>query len=215
VVELVGLKGREQHSRASCLGRPATRVGIARSLAVEPDAGSSTTVLRLGSPDPARDAGRVLRLQNLLRKTIVFITMISMNHPVADRIAIMKDGEIIRSARRKTWSRGPATVTWRSSRAMSSGKGHPRRRLCGPVATARRTRRASGSVTGPELCGSDVASRAALRLGRRGGRLIGEIQRDVVIRPAGRTQATCGGGHNRRRAASRAAPLVGSLGVVP
>jgi glycine betaine/proline transport system ATP-binding protein len=43
--------------------------------------------------DPARDAGRVLRLQRLLHKTIVFITHdFDEAIRLADRIAIMKDG---------------------------------------------------------------------------------------------------------------------------
>src|SRR4030095_7494414 len=73
------------------------RVGIARSLAVEPN------VWFLDEPFSALDPlirremqDEFLRLQNLLRKTIVFITHdFDEAIRLADRIAIMKDGEII------------------------------------------------------------------------------------------------------------------------
>ena len=75
VIELVGLGGREQYYPRELSGGQQQRVGIARSLSVEPD------VWFLDEPFSALDPlirremqDEFLRLQNLLRKTIVFIT---------------------------------------------------------------------------------------------------------------------------------------------
>src|SRR4029450_5480743 len=99
VIELVGLKGREQYYPRQLSGGQQQRVGIARSLAVEPN------VWFLDEPFSALDPlirremqDEFLRLQNLLRKTIVFITHdFDEAIRLADRIAIMKDGEIIQT----------------------------------------------------------------------------------------------------------------------
>jgi len=96
VIELVGLGGREQYYPRELSGGQQQRVGIARSLSVEPD------VWFLDEPFSALDPlirremqDEFLRLQNLLRKTIVFITHdFDEAIRLADRIAIMKDGII-------------------------------------------------------------------------------------------------------------------------
>ncbi|MDH3414180.1 MAG: glycine betaine/L-proline ABC transporter ATP-binding protein, partial [Gammaproteobacteria bacterium] len=97
VIELVGLKGRERYYPRELSGGQQQRVGIARSLAVEPD------IWLLDEPFSALDPlirkemqDEFLRLQNLLQKTIVFITHdFDEAIRLADRIAIMKDGKII------------------------------------------------------------------------------------------------------------------------
>ena len=97
VIELVGLKGRESHFPRELSGGQQQRVGIARALAVNPN------VLFMDEPFSALDPlirremqDEFLRLRKLLNKTIVFITH-DFNEAIriADRIAIMKDGEII------------------------------------------------------------------------------------------------------------------------
>ena len=97
VIELVGLKGRESHYPRELSGGQQQRVGIARALAVNPD------VLFMDEPFSALDPlirremqDEFLRLRKLLKKTIVFITH-DFNEAIriADRIAIMKDGEVI------------------------------------------------------------------------------------------------------------------------
>ncbi len=97
VIELVGLQGREDNYPRELSGGQQQRVGIARSLAVEPE------IWLLDEPFSALDPlirremqDEFLRLQGLLRKTIVFITHdFDEAIRLADRIAIMKDGEII------------------------------------------------------------------------------------------------------------------------
>lgn len=96
VIELVGLKGRESYYPRELSGGQQQRVGIARSLAVGPD------VWFLDEPFSALDPlirremqDEFLRLQQVLNKTIVFITHdFDEAIRVADRIAIMKDGVI-------------------------------------------------------------------------------------------------------------------------
>ncbi len=96
VIELVGLQGREDYFPRELSGGQQQRVGIARSLAIEPD------IWFLDEPFSALDPlirremqDEFLRLQELLGKTIVFITH-DFDEAVrlADRIAIMKDGAV-------------------------------------------------------------------------------------------------------------------------
>ena len=97
VIELVGLDGRGNYYPRELSGGQQQRVGIARSLAVEPD------VWFLDEPFSALDPlirremqDEFLRLQNLLQKTIVFITHdFDEAIRLADRIAIMNEGVIV------------------------------------------------------------------------------------------------------------------------
>ncbi|MFQ5565413.1 MAG: glycine betaine/L-proline ABC transporter ATP-binding protein [Paracoccaceae bacterium] len=96
VIKLVGLEGREEYFPRELSGGQQQRVGIARSLAIEPD------IWFLDEPFSALDPlirremqDEFLRLQDLLGKTIVFITHdFDEALRLADRIAIMKDGAI-------------------------------------------------------------------------------------------------------------------------
>ena len=96
MVELVGLKGRENYFPRELSGGQQQRVGIARSLAVEPD------IWFLDEPFSALDPlirkemqDEFLRLQGVLKKTIMFVTHdFDEALRLADRIAIMKDGII-------------------------------------------------------------------------------------------------------------------------
>ena len=97
VIELVGLQGRESNYPNQLSGGQQQRVGIARSLAVEPE------VWLLDEPFSALDPlirkqmqDEFLRIQSLLHKSIVFITHdFHEALRLADRMAIMRDGEIV------------------------------------------------------------------------------------------------------------------------
>lgn len=97
VVSLVGLEGRESAYPHELSGGQQQRVGIARSLAVNPE------IWLLDEPFSALDPlirrqmqDEFLRLQRLLHKTIVFITHDFLEAVrVADRVAIMRAGEIV------------------------------------------------------------------------------------------------------------------------
>ena len=97
VIRLVELDGREDAFPHQLSGGQQQRVGIARSLAVGPE------LWFLDEPFSALDPlirrqmqDEFLRLQRLLKKTIVFITHDIMEAcRLADRIALMRDGKII------------------------------------------------------------------------------------------------------------------------
>lgn len=97
MIELVGLKGRENYYPDELSGGQQQRVGIARSLTTQPE------VWFLDEPFSALDPlirhemqAEFLRLQSMLHKSIVFITHdFEEAVRLADRMAIMKDGEII------------------------------------------------------------------------------------------------------------------------
>ncbi|MDA0220332.1 MAG: glycine betaine/L-proline ABC transporter ATP-binding protein [Proteobacteria bacterium] len=111
MIELVGLKGREDYYPRELSGGQQQRVGIARSLAVGPD------IWFLDEPFSALDPlirremqDEFLRLQSVLKKTIVFITHdFDEAIRLADRIAIMKDGAIIQTGTPEEVVTRPAT----------------------------------------------------------------------------------------------------------
>jgi glycine betaine/proline transport system ATP-binding protein len=111
VIELVGLRGREDFFPRELSGGQQQRVGIARSLAVKPE------IWFLDEPFSALDPlirremqTELLRLQGVLKKTIVFITHdFDEAIRLADRIAIMKDGEIMQSGTPEELVLYPAT----------------------------------------------------------------------------------------------------------
>ena len=96
-IETVGLKSWEHYYPREMSGGMQQRVGIARALAVNPE------VLLMDEPFSGLDPlirremqDELLSLQTELRKTIVFITH-DLNEALklGDRIAIMRDGQII------------------------------------------------------------------------------------------------------------------------
>lgn len=97
VLSLVDLSNRLNSFPRQLSGGQKQRVGIARSLAADPD------IWFLDEPFSALDPlirrqlqDEFLRIQASVRKSIVFITHdISEALKLADRIAIMKDGEIV------------------------------------------------------------------------------------------------------------------------
>jgi glycine betaine/proline transport system ATP-binding protein len=101
MIDLVGLNGKEAAFPHQLSGGQQQRVGIARSLAVGPE------LWFLDEPFSALDPlirrqmqDEFLRLQRMLQKTIIFITHdIAEAFRLADRIAIMRDGEVIQLGR--------------------------------------------------------------------------------------------------------------------
>ena len=112
IIELVGLSGRANYYPRELSGGQQQRVGIARSLAVEPD------VWFLDEPFSALDPlirremqDEFLRLQQMLKKTIVFITHdFDEAIRLADRIAIMNEGEIVQHGTAEDLITNPATA---------------------------------------------------------------------------------------------------------
>ena len=184
VIELVGLVGRAEYYPRELSGGQQQRVGIARSLAVEPD------IWFLDEPFSALDPlirremqDEFLRLQNVLHKTIVFITHdFDEAIRLADRIAIMQDGEIIQTGTPEQLVLDPATdyvaeFTRGISRAkvltaqtvMSAPSGGP---VAGQVAATMRIEKLAARVVNTDLPFAVVDT---------DGLVVGEIARDAVI----------------------------------
>ena len=97
VLELVGLKGWENAFPHELSGGMQQRVGLARALAVDPD------ILLMDEPFSGLDPlirrnmqDELIRLQEGLHKTLVFITHdLEEALKLGDRIALMRDGDII------------------------------------------------------------------------------------------------------------------------
>ena len=100
-LDLVGLAGWEYHYPDNLSGGMQQRLGLARALANDPD------ILLMDEPFSALDPlirndmqNELLDLQSRLHKTIVFITHDFQEAvKLGDRIAIMKDGEIVQVGR--------------------------------------------------------------------------------------------------------------------
>ena len=97
MIALVGLAGREEAFPRQLSGGQQQRVGIARSLAVEPELWFLDEPFSALDPLIRREMqDEFMRLQSVLKKTIVFITHdFDEAIRLADRIAIMKDGAIV------------------------------------------------------------------------------------------------------------------------
>lgn len=110
MISMVGLEGYENEPITSLSGGMKQRVGIARALANDPD------ILLMDEPFSALDPlvrkdmqFELLTIQRKLNKTIVFITHdIDEAFKLGDRVAIMKDGEVIQVATPEEMSENPA-----------------------------------------------------------------------------------------------------------
>ena len=97
VLDMVGLKGWERAYPHELSGGMQQRVGLARALAVDPD------ILFMDEPFSGLDPlirrnmqDELIRLQQELHKTIVFITHdLTEAVKIGDHIAIMRDGQIV------------------------------------------------------------------------------------------------------------------------
>lgn len=97
MIAMVGLEGYENEPISNLSGGMKQRVGIARALANDPE------ILLMDEPFSALDPlvrkdmqFELLTIQKKLNKTIIFITHdIDEAFKIGDRVAIMKDGEVI------------------------------------------------------------------------------------------------------------------------
>ena len=159
MIELVGLGGRESYFPRELSGGQQQRVGIARSLAVGPD------VWFLDEPFSALDPliraemqDEFIRLQKMLKKTIVFITHdFEEATKLADRIGIMKDGRLEQLSTPEEMVLNPA-----SDYVAEFARNAPRDRIVSVRAIMEPTKRKSpkkgDGVDGKALIGS-VAER--------------------------------------------------------
>jgi len=185
IIELVGLKGRELYFPRQLSGGQQQRVGIARSLAVEPE------IWFLDEPFSALDPlirremqDEFLRLQNLLRKTIVFITHdFDEAIRLADRIAIMKDGAIIQVGSPEDLVTRPATDYVREfTRDVQRAKVISARALMRPPAPGGRyASHVQATARIASFAAQIVAADQPFGVIGEDGQLAGEVHRDAVV----------------------------------
>ena len=194
IIELVGLKGREFHFPRQLSGGQQQRVGIARSLAVEPE------IWFLDEPFSALDPlirremqDEFTRLQAMLHKTIVFITHdFDEAIRLADRVAIMKDGEIIQVGAPEELVINPATTyvaeftrDVQRAKVVSArtimGEARPGTDYAGRIAAHARVASFAADIVGAERPFAVVDD---------AGAVIGCIERETVIDLLAGRQAT-------------------------
>ncbi len=193
MVDLVGLKGREHHYPRQLSGGQQQRVGIARSLAVEPE------IWFLDEPFSALDPlirremqSELMRLQGVLKKTIVFITHdFDEAIRLADRIAIMKDGEIIQIGTPEDLVLKPATdYVAEFTRDVNRAKVMSAQSLMQPVAAAQSDIKVAASAKIASFAPQIVAARKPFTVVGSKGDALGEVTPEAVIDLlAGREQA--------------------------
>jgi glycine betaine/proline transport system ATP-binding protein len=183
MIKLVGLEGREDYFPRELSGGQQQRVGIARSLAVEPE------IWFLDEPFSALDPlirremqDEFLRLQKLLKKTIVFITHdFDEAIRLGDRIGIMKDGRLVQLTTPEDMVINPA-----DDYVTEFAQYAPRDRII----TVR-------SIMSKSLAGTGTGVSAASRIGDvaaqvlaadgpvpvldEGGQMVGTVTRDAMI----------------------------------
>ena len=186
MIELVGLGGREDYFPRELSGGQQQRVGIARSLAAEPD------VWFLDEPFSALDPlirtemqDEFIRLQRMLKKTIVFITHdFEEATRLADRIGIMKDGRMVQLSTPEEMVLNPA-----NDYVAEFAKNAPRERIvsAGAIMTGLVAEvDSSGTVNTSDKIG-EIAARvlgSEKPVGVRNdvGTMVGQIDRDTIIK---------------------------------
>lgn len=185
MVRLVGLEGRELYFPRQLSGGQQQRVGIARSLAVEPE------IWFLDEPFSALDPlirremqDEFLRLQSVLHKTIVFITHdFDEAIRLADRIAIMKDGEVIQVGSPEDLVTQPATGYVREftrdvqrAKVISAGA-----IMTPPTASAGYAGRVSATAKVASFAAEIIGVDRPFAVEDEAGRIVGEVRRDRVI----------------------------------
>ncbi|MEZ5888540.1 MAG: glycine betaine/L-proline ABC transporter ATP-binding protein [Paracoccaceae bacterium] len=139
MIALVGLTGRESALPRQLSGGQQQRVGIARSLAVEPELWFLDEPFSALDPLIRRELqDEFMRLQSVLKKSIVFITHdFDEAIRLADRIAIMKDGAIVQCGTPEEIVLNPATDYVREfTRAVPKAKAVRVRTVMQPGAPA-------------------------------------------------------------------------------
>ena len=184
VIELVGLEGRESYYPRELSGGQQQRVGIARSLAVGPELWFLDEPFSALDPLIRREMqDEFIRLQGLLKKTIVFITHdFDEAIRLADRIAIMKDGAIIQVATPEELVLNPAT-----DYVQEFTRHIPRNKVMtvGAVMSAGANGSGEGvlqSATIEQVAAQVVKAKKPVNVVDDAGTIVGSIDREAVIR---------------------------------
>jgi len=186
VLQLVGLKGWENHYPGNLSGGMQQRVGLARALAVDPD------YLLCDEPFSALDPlirremqDELLNLQKMVQKTMIFITHDFLEAlKIGNHICIMKDGEFVQVGT-------PAEIVTRPADdyVREFVKDVPRARVLTASAIARPQTEADpadaptvgGDTRLDALIPLTAAGSGRLRVVDEGGATLGWVDRPVVM----------------------------------
>ncbi len=183
VIELVGLTGREHNYPRELSGGQQQRVGIGRSLVVEPDLWFLDEPFSALDPLIRREMqDEFLRLQNMLQKTIVFITHdFDEAIRLADRIAVMKDGRIEQIATPEELVLNPSTdYVAEFTRHVARAKVIRAASRMQPVSTDSFAGTVAFDATIEEIADVVEAANAPLQV-IRDGNVIGQISASAVV----------------------------------
>ncbi|MDF2371075.1 MAG: betaine/proline/choline family ABC transporter ATP-binding protein [Rhizobiaceae bacterium] len=185
MITTVGLEGRENYFPNQLSGGQQQRVGIARSLVGDPE------IWFLDEPFSALDPlirremqDEFLRLQSLLKKTIVFITHdFDEAIRLADRIAVMKDGRIEQIATPEQLILHPASdYVAEFTQHIAREKVLSLRAIATPDLTAREfAGDLSGSLKVAEAADVIEGANAPFRVVDEDGKPIGQVTSEIVI----------------------------------
>ncbi len=184
VIELVGLRGREHFYPRELSGGQQQRVGIARSLSTKPE------VWFLDEPFSALDPlirremqDELMRLQAVLKKTIVFITHdFDEAIRLADRIAIMKDGEVIQVGTPEQLVLNPATdYVAEFTRDVQRAKVISARSIMRPLGKAQHAGTISADARVASFSADLVAAKKPFTVVDGDDHPVGEVTPDAVI----------------------------------
>lgn len=184
MISLVGLEGREDYFPRELSGGQQQRVGIARSLAVEPELWFLDEPFSALDPLIRREMqNEFLRLQSLLRKTIVFITHdFDEAIRLADRIAVMKDGQIVQTATPEELVLHPATdYVAEFTKHIPRAKVLRLRSIMRPDSRAAVAGELPADMTVAEAADRIEAAEHPFRLVDEHGKTVGIIERRAVI----------------------------------
>ena len=184
VIDLVGLHGREHFYPRELSGGQQQRVGIARSLATKPE------IWFLDEPFSALDPlirremqDELMRLQAVLHKTIVFITHdFDEAIRLADRIAIMKDGEVIQVGTPEELVVSPATdYVAEFTRDVQRAKVISARSLMRPPSKIQHGGTVAPDARVASFSAQVIAARKPFAVVNGTGKPIGEVTPEAVI----------------------------------
>ncbi len=184
MIELVGLAGKEGSYPRELSGGQQQRVGIARSLAVEPELWFLDEPFSALDPLIRREMqDEFLRLQSVLKKTIVFITHdFDEAIRLADRIAIMKDGAIVQCGTPQELVLQPATdYVAEFTKSVVRAKVVKVASIMKPSNGAASTVRVSARATIADIAPLFASAGETVTVVDAEGRQVGTVHRDDVV----------------------------------
>ena len=184
MIGLVGLSGREGSFPRQLSGGQQQRVGIARSLAADPELWFLDEPFSALDPLIRREMqDEFIRLQSVLRKTIVFITHdFDEAIRLADRIAIMKDGAVVQTGTPEDLVLNPATDYVREfTRAVARAKVVKAGSVMSPAAGVTERPQIPARTSVAEAAPLFRDGRDAVAVPDADGRVVGRLDRATVV----------------------------------